>query len=396
MRRLRLRSVLARQWITFGVTLFAGFAAMAVLLLFLLEDQFIDRRLRDVGQTVVEGAVHLPTGFTRYGSQDAPPAVLAAFQAHRPGAIRELRLPDGPYVHVLAGRDQGGRDFLLVYDVSDQLYVNAALRTGWPWLLAIAALLTLAAWVLAHRFVGTLARRADALVHALGEPGDTTGLRQLARDEPIEEFALLAHRSADAWDARLTALERERETLAFLGHELRTPLQSARTSLDALQEDRHDGAAWMRLRRAHQRLVRASQAILWLERDSVRSSAPPTPADTLLAALDEEFAPLAHSRRQALHANAPPGLCWPWPAEVIETIAANLLMNAIQHGGPGTIEVNADSDGLTVVNPYAEDSRTAGFGLGLELVSRLVQRFGGSLSHSHRPDAVEVQVKFRR
>ena len=61
----RLRAVLARQWIGFGLLLFAGFAALALVALWMLEDSFIDARLRDVGGGVrsLDAAPALPPGF---------------------------------------------------------------------------------------------------------------------------------------------------------------------------------------------------------------------------------------------------------------------------------------------------------------------------------------------
>ncbi|MDH5823640.1 HAMP domain-containing sensor histidine kinase [Luteimonas sp. RD2P54] len=393
MKRRRLRGVLARQWAVFGVTLFGGFVAMAVLLMYLLEDQFIDRRLREVGEDVAAGAVLLPAGFSRYTPAAAPAALLERIDPQRTGALRELRLPDGRYVHLLAGRDRRGAAFLLVYDVTDQLYVNSALHAGWPWLLGMVALLAAAAWALASRFVGSLSGRAAALVRGLGDGEDIAGLRRLGADEPIEEFAELAQRGADAWEARLSALASERETLAFLGHELRTPLQSARTSLASLQHDRGDAAAWQRLQRAHQRLVRASQAILWLDRGSAPCAAPSCEAAPLFASLAAEFAPLARARRQEIRFDPPAGIRWPWPGEIVETIAANLLANAIQHGGPGSVAVTADEEGFVIENPVADDADTPGFGLGLQVASRLLQRFGGTLRRGDQDGRVSVRVR---
>lgn len=394
MSRRSLRAVLARQWVAFGLSLLAAFAAMALLLLFLLEDSFIDRRLREVGEAAAAGAPVLPANFERLDRDAVPPELRERTATQRDGVVREFRLPDGRYVHVLAGRGSDGSAFLLAYDVSDQLHVNAALARAWPWLLAMASLLALLAWGLAARFAADLSRRAGALVHGLGDAGDVDTLRRHAAGEDIAEFADLARLGADAWEARLDTLARERETLAFLGHELRTPLQSARTSLASLHDDRGDQRAWQRLQRAHDRLARASHAILWLHRDA----APPVDAHcdaaALLQALADEFAPLAGRRGQSIELSVPPGTSWPCPPELAETIVANLLLNAVQHGSPGLITVGADFDGAVVDNPTPGGGDRAGFGVGLPLVERLLARVGGSLVREQMPARHRIRIRF--
>ena len=64
-RRRSLARVLAGQWIVFGLSLLAGFALVSVLLLYMLEDAFIDRRLREAARFVaqVTQAPALPARF---------------------------------------------------------------------------------------------------------------------------------------------------------------------------------------------------------------------------------------------------------------------------------------------------------------------------------------------
>jgi len=392
----RLRRVLAGQWIAFGLVLMVACAGMTLLLLFLLEDRFIDDRLRAVGADIVAlDAAPLPERFELHARAAAPAFLQAPMAGRGPGRIREFRLPGGRYVHVLAGRTPAGEEFLLVHDVSHQLHVNEALARAWPWLLAMAALLSLLAWALARLFVGRVTRQAHALVAQIGGSDDPDNLQALAARQDIEEFAELARLAATAWRSRLQVLARERETLAFLGHELRTPLQSARTSLALLDADRGNEVAWGRLRRAQDRLARASHSVLWLAGDA----APPDDARCevapLLRALADEFSPLAAARGQRLDLDVTPGLAWPLPPEVAEAVLANGLLNAIQHGGAGDIHVHADATGLALDNPQASDSTAGGFGLGLSLAGRLLARFGGALSLQAEAGRVRLCLRLR-
>ena len=202
---------------------------------------------------------------------------------------------------------------------------------------ALARATAALAWLLSRWLVARIARRARGLVERIGGSPDPASLRAFAEREEIAEFSQLALWAADSWKARLHALAVERETLAFLGHELRTPLQSARTSLALLQDDRDNEEAWKRLQRAQNRLLRASHSVLWLASDA----GPPVDVGCaigpLLAGLVGEFSTLAHARGQTLALGVPEGLRWALPEEVAETVVANGLLNAIQHGGPGRI-----------------------------------------------------------
>ena len=394
----RLREVLARQWIMFAVVLFAGFSAMTVLLAYMLEDRFIDERLRDVGSAVdLRSRSALPAGFTLH-ERARITGVLGERTEDQPlGTIREFRLPDGRYVHALAMRDRRDVDFLLVHDATGQLAVNAALVRGWPWLLLIAALLVVCAWGLARRFVDRLSEQARDLVARIGEAESPEGLHALADESAVAEFSELARLNAKAWEVRQAALDRERETLAFLAHELRTPLQSARTSL-ALLDDRRDpdlrdeDAAWLRLHRAVDRLTRASHAVLWLGDADARTSAS-CRITSLLQSLVVEFTPLAATRGQSLVGLPGPDVSWPMPGEVAETVLANLLLNAIQHGSGGEIRIELQESGISIDNPLPAHPAPHGFGLGLQLAKRLLERFGWGLSQWPLPDGrLRVEV----
>ena len=379
--------MLAGQWIALTLVLFAGFAAMTLLLLFVLEDSFIDARLRGI-----DTAAALPERFTLHPLAAAPGDLRAAMRDTAPGDIREFRLDDGRYVHVLATRTRDGNAALLAFDVSDQLRVNAALRRAWPWLLGMAAILALAAYALATAFVARVSRQASTLLaQAAGTP-DPARLRALADAATIHEFGELARAQAQAWEARLAVLEAERETLAFLGHELRTPLQSARTSLALLQDDPGNAPAWSRLQRAVDRLARASSGVLWLAADT----APPQAGCAvrpLLDALVAELMPMANARGQQFDVRG--DARWPLPEEVVETVLANLLLNAIQHGGAGRIDIALDDAGATLSNPVAAEAAGGGFGIGLLVVQRLLGRFGWTARGESSAARVAVVVSRR-
>ncbi|TYT27002.1 HAMP domain-containing histidine kinase [Luteimonas viscosa] len=380
MRRRSLREALVRRWMLFAALLSLLFAGITLLLLFVLEDSFIDRRLQTVAATLPADTrrASLPEHFTLVPFAGLSPREQRHLGNRSTGAMAEFRRDDGRYVHArLVPAADGGRAVLL-YDVTGELTVTPRLPAGLAYAVAAFVLALLCAWLLANAFVGRAERHAHRLVAQVRATPDPASLEALARAEPVGEFAEILLLHAEVWRGRHAAVERERETLAFLAHELRTPLQSARTSLALLQEADTTSPALQRLQRALSRLERAGNAILWLSSEVTLAGAQPTHAASALRELADELQPLAATRRQTFRVHVAPGLRWDAPWEAVETLLANLLLNAIQHGGAGTIEVEADATQLAIRNPPAA-ADAPGFGIGLDIARRLAVRIGWQL-----------------
>ena len=103
--------------------------------------------------------------------------------------------------------------------------------------------------------------------------------------------------------------------------------------------------------------------------------------------------PLAAVRGQSIELRIPSGLYWDAPWDVVETLLANLLLNAIQHGGEGVVALEADGAALTLRNP-PDPAAAAGFGLGLRIVERLAARIGWQVAFARRADSVSCQVRW--
>lgn len=397
MRRHSLRQALARQWMAFAAVLSLACAAIALLLLFVLEDSFIDRRLQAAATRVADpaaAAAPVPAGFQVLAWDVLPQDLHSRLAERKVGAIVEFRRTDGRYVHALSAKTAAGQPFVLVYDATDELTVGPGLSGGLVYALALLSLSLLCAWVLARAFVARASRRARELLRQVLASPDPQHLEAMAAREPVREFGELLRLHAEAWRGQRAAIERERETLAFLAHELRTPLQSARTSLALLEEAPAHAStpALARLGRALGRLTRAGNAILWLGSDAA-----PVPerihAATRLAALVEDLQPPAAARGQAIELRVSPGLYWEAPWDVVETLLANLLLNAVQHGGEGVVVLEADEEGMVLRNPPPV-AGSSGFGLGLRIVERLATRIGWSVAFALRPEGVRCEVRY--
>lgn len=382
----------------FALALAFLFLVLMALLLYVLEDSFIDRRLATVAVAIVDPEhppTDLPAQFTVTAWSRLPDDIRARLAGHRTGYIAEFRRGDGRYVHARLSRSAQGEAFAVVYDVTDELTVNPGLRHGLPFALALLTLILLSAYVLARVFAGRVAQRATQLVQQVLASPNPAHLLRASDDEPVLEFGDWMRLHAAAWQAQLDAVTRERETLAYLGHELRTPLQSARTSLALLAENRGNEESWSRLQRAIERLVRASTAILWLASDAVVGDEAELPAQPVVAALVAELQPLARAKGQTLTFTGNSEASWHCPREPVETLIANLMLNAIQHGGAGIVEISLDTDTLTIRNPLAGRD-TAGFGVGLQVVRRLVERLGWSLELRSDATHATCTLQWRR
>lgn len=371
---------LARQWVLFALGLCAFLLASSVLLLYLLEDSFINRRLHEQARMLeaTAQAVSPSPGFTVYHAAALPADLRARAGALRSGRIAEFRRADGRYVHVRRGALPSGAPYWLVYDVSDQLGVNAGLRLLAPWVLGLCLMVALLAWALARLFVRRSVARVGALLGELQGVDDPDALRRRAAAEPVAELRQLSLLLAEAWDARLAALRAERETLAFLAHELRTPLQSLKNGLALLGDSAAVDPVLARLQRAAGRLQRASASVLWLGSEAAASAQHCVPLQHLRRLCDE-LQPLAAQRGQQVELDGQDEAIWPGPGEALEAVFGNLLLNAIQHGGRGRILVTLAADAIVVHNPLAAETPPQGFGLGLELATRLCLRCGWRL-----------------
>lgn len=395
MRRRSLRQALVRRWLLFAALLSLLFAGATVLLLFVLEDSFIDRRLRTVAATLPPDAhpLALPAHFQWVPFDRLPVPEQRRLADRTVGAIAEFRRADGRYVHALLVPAPGDARAVLLYDVTGELTVTAGLPAGMGYAAAVFAFTLLCAWLLANAFVGRAERHARRLLAQVRSAPEPASLEAMARDEPVSEFAEILRLHADVWRGRHEAIERERETLGFLAHELRTPLQSARTSLALLEEAEAVSPALPRLRRALSRLERAGNAILWLSGGTVLTGASRTHALSAMEELIDELRPLAAARLQSFSVRIAPALYWGVPLEVVETLLANLLLNAIQHGGAGVIEVEADAGRLAIGNRTAATD-APGFGLGLEIARRLAARIGWRLEMQVSGDSARCELRW--
>jgi two-component system sensor histidine kinase BaeS len=295
------------------------------------------------------------------------------------------------------------------------------------WAIGLAALL---AALLAGSLSRFLGRRLDGLRSASARlaGGDLTA-RAPVSGEP-EEIAEVAAAFNDMGVQLEAARRREREFLASVGHDLRTPLTTIGGYAEALSEGKVDAEALPRVAgvidREAERLSRLVEDLMLLTRLEAREfSLRPEEVDVTghLGGIVESFRRKAEDAGVALESDLdrlPPMMIDP---DRLVQIVGNLIENALrytpeggrvhvglhQEEGAGVVVVSDNGPGMEPEDlPYIFERlyvtqryrpvRPEGSGLGLSIVRELVDAMGGTVSVDTMPGrgtSFEVRLPLR-
>ena len=222
------------------------------------------------------------------------------------------------------------------------------------------------------------------------------------RDE-FDQLAVTLNRMLDRIES---LLENLRQVSSDVAHDLRTPLARLRTRLEQGVLQNGDKRAVL-----DDALVQVDEVLSLfaaiLRISEVESGQPrrffaPVDLSALITDLGESYAPAVHDGGRELHWSVEPGLALEGDRELLAQAVVNLIENAQRHTPIGTvIRLTAEDGGRhvrirvvdngpgvpnadlhRVVRRFArlESSRnTAGYGLGLNLVSAVATLHGGQL-----------------
>ncbi len=304
------------------------------------------------------------------------------------------------------------------------------------WIVGASGAASLGVAVLLGRGIARSGQRLGSLVRALGD-----GTELPAGEHPADsaEFGRLSDelaatsRRLDAARVEVAAMESSRrELIAWISHDLRTPLAGLRAMSEALE----DGLAEDPVRYHHQmrsQVDRLSAMVDDLfELSKIRSGTvalamEPVPLDDLVSDGVAELGHLARSRAITLVSAHRAGASVVGDARELARVVGNLLMNAIQHSPPGSeIAVSTEratdrevvltiqdagggipEEHLTKVfeagwraeparTPDPEWGESAGAGLGLAIVQGIVQAHSGRVSVRNVPGGCRVDVRLPR
>ncbi len=387
------------------------FTLYALAFAYTVEDQFIERMLRDEAKLVLwqadAGVALRPHSAQLYASVADLPDDLRRVMAEEPMRT-EVAGDDGRHYH-LTTLTLDGATVWLVAEVGEQL-VFRRMRSavieilGWSTLGALALALAIGYLIAAGvtRRVERLALRLDSL-----QP-DALGSAFAA--DASDEVAALEHGIAELLSRLNRFVAREQAFTRDASHELRTPLTIIQSAAEQLATQPHDAQAAQRIATiltAAQQMARTLQALLTLARADTRTSAPVRVAPAIERCILEHAALLDRTAIR-IDVNVAAGAVIAVGEDVLDIVLRNLIGNAIAHSPPqSAIDVRSGNGRLRISNPsehplsadafdeFSKGADSPGIGLGLSILKRLDERFALDLQFRHDAAAKRIDVSFR-
>jgi signal transduction histidine kinase len=316
--------------------------------------------------------------------------------------------------------------------VANAMYLSAHDLTVVFYVAAAAGLISLALAIGLGLWLTGSARRLVALTSALSEgttldTGDARGWASEFRSV-ADQLADTSRRLAES-RAEVAAIdESRRELVAWISHDLRTPLAGLRAMAEALEDGLADDP--VRFHRQMRSQVDHLSAMVddlfelsRIQSGTLRLSLEPVRVYDLVSDAVAELSPLAQARSITLVERPGPDVLVLGDDRRLARVIGNLLVNAIQHGPEGssvTIGTRTDGTGRVVLSVTdsgggipeedlgrvfeagwrASVSRTpeplwgtsGGAGLGLAIAQGIVQAHRGEISVRNEADGCRFDV----
>jgi signal transduction histidine kinase len=302
----------------------------------------------------------------------------------------------------VAVRDAGGVRFIVVYDSGAHEVREKRFQNLIVLLLGTVVAIVL---VLGYGLAGVLTRQLTELAARVAVLAPDEPHPALERDGQDPEVAALAH-ALDNHHARIVEMmRREQEFAANTSHELRTPLTAIKTSCELLAADPglSDKARTRigTISRAAEQMTEQIQLLLFLARqpraegrepvalrDCVNEAADPYRDEMARKGLGFEVF-VREDEVLEIERNA------------LQTVLANLIMNAVRYTEGGYIRVTYEGRRLSVTDSgpgiaprhlphlfdryYRAHSTSDGHGLGLAIVQRICDHLGWNVEVQSEP-----------
>jgi signal transduction histidine kinase len=306
---------------------------------------------------------------------------------------------------VVLVREVGGRRWALVLDITDMERRETYLALTMAAAMLVMGLLLGAAigWG-----VDRLFRPLRELAANIGRlRPDRVDQRIGIDDAATSELAVIADALNDYLQRNALFVARERAFIDSTSHELRTPVSviAGAAELASAQPELPPAARQQlaRIRRTTREIERLIALLLVLAKDPARlaSSSDRIALDQLLPEIVADHRALAEDKGLSLTVAPPPRCEIEAPMPVVQAAIGNLLRNAIENSDSGEIAIHLDRDatveiadpghGMTPEQLSAIHSRMArggereGAGIGLDLIARLCEHLGWTLTFDSQP-----------
>ncbi|MAD06294.1 MAG: hypothetical protein CMP86_02660 [Gammaproteobacteria bacterium] len=252
----------------------------------------------------------------------------------------------------------------------------------------LAGLLLLVAALLVRNIDAPL-RKLNRWSAAQGESASDLELPNLR----FREFDMLANRIQFAFERMREGVNKEKLFLRHASHELRTPIAILSTNVELLdrlsdrpERTEAEQAAFVRQYRALDEVQLLMETLLWVNRQS--DNLPKSEQIDLRRELDciiENYSYLLDERDVSLTVTGSGEATAPVAA--VRIVLSNLVRNAFQYTMDGEVRIAIAPREISVensssVNDNIQPDDEYGFGLGLELVGLICQRFAWCYSSS--------------
>jgi signal transduction histidine kinase len=220
----------------------------------------------------------------------------------------------------------------------------------------------------------------DRLSEAVGRVSERDFRLPVAKSELTTELIPIHARLTETLDQLKSAFEREKQAVADISHELRTPVAALLTTLDvALRKPRSADSYRETLEecrgitRQLGQLVERVMTLAYLDAGQARVSRVRVPAVELAAGCAAVIRPLAEARGLRFTLHADPAVEVDTDRDKFREVLMNLLHNAVEYNNPGgTIELAVHKNGGGRI---AFDVRDSGIGMPDEVRGKIFERF---------------------